>query len=135
MLKQRNYIKGKQILTVDKLISATSALWLKDKRCKSIEFCIDNPANNLYSVFEKDELQEWLKKILESYDVWERVPEIREVVFSEEIDNQLDDMLVNFAFSYSDSEYHQEEIMEIFLRDLKRKFNISLRKEDSDEDN
>ena len=129
MLKTRNYSKGKQILTVDDLIKASSTLWCKDKRCKSVEFWIDSPVNNTYSVFEKDELQKWLEKGLESYDMWERVEEDREIVFSDKVDNMLDDILSQFAYDYTDSEYHQEELMEQLLHKLKEEFVIEVRED------
>lgn len=130
MLKTRNYVKGKQILTVEDLINAPSTLFLKDKRCKSVEFCIDSPVNNIFSIFEKDEIEKWLEKGLETYYMWERVQEDREIVFSDKIDAMLDDMLSSFALEYADNEYHEAEIMENFLRELKEKFRIEVREND-----
>ena len=130
MLKNRNYVKGKQILTIEDLVNAPSTLFLKDKKCKDVEFCIDSPVNNTFSVFEKDEIQKWLEKGLENYDIWERVQEDREIVFSDKVDNLLDDMLSSFALEYADNEYHEAELMENFLRELKEKFRIEVREND-----
>lgn len=130
MLKIINYAKGKQILTVEDLINAPSTLFLKDKRCKSIEFCIDSPVNNIFSIFEKPEIEKWLEKGLETYDMWERVQEDREVVFSDKVDNMLDDMLSSFALEYADNEYHEVELMEKFLHELKEKFRIEVREDE-----
>lgn len=130
MLKQKVHVKGKQILTVDDLINAPSTLFLKDKRCKSVEFCINSPVNNVFSVFEKDEIEKWLEKGLETYDMWERVQEDREVVFSDKIDTMLDDMLSTFTLEYADNEYHEAELMEKFLHELKEKFRIEVREDE-----
>ena len=130
MLKTKNYVKGKQILTVEDLVNAPSTLFLKDKKCKDVEFCIDSPVNNTFSVFEKDEIQKWLEKGLENYDIWERVQEDREIVFSDKVDNMLDDMLSSFALEYADNEYHEAELMEKFLHELKEKFRIEVREDE-----
>lgn len=130
MLKTINYSKGKQILTVDDLMSAPSTLFLKDKRCKSVEFCINSPVNNIFSIFEKPEIEKWLEKGLENYDIWERVEEDREIVFSDKVDNMLDDMISSFALEYADNEYHEAELMEKFLHELKEKFRIEEREDE-----
>lgn len=130
MLKTRQYIKGKQILTAEDLINAPSTLFLKDKRCKSVEFCIDSPVNNIFSVFEQVLIEKWLKKGLETYDIWERIEEDREIVFSDKVDTMLDDMLSSFALEYADNEYHEAELMEKFLRELKEKFRIEVKEND-----
>lgn len=127
MLKIRNYVKGKQILTAEDLINATSTLFLKDKRCKSVEVCIDNPVNSVLSIFEKDKIKEFLEAGLENYDIWERIEEDRDIVFSDKVDNMLDDMLSSFALEYADNEYHEAELMEKFLHELKDKFRIEVR--------
>jgi enoyl reductase-like protein len=130
MLKTKIYSKGKQILTVEDLINAPSTLFLKDKRCKSVEFCIDNPVNSVLSIFEKDKIKEFIEAGLENYDIWERVEEDREIVFSDKVDNMLDDMLSSFALEYADNEYHEAELMEKFLHELKEKFRIEVREDE-----
>ena len=130
MLKTINYSKGKQILTVEDLINAPSTIFLKDKRYKNSEVCIDNPVNNVFSVFEKDKIKEFVEEGLKNYDMWERVREDREVVFSDKVDNMLDDMLSSFALEYADNEYHEAELMENLLRELKEKFRIEAREND-----
>ena len=130
MLKTINYSKGKQILTAEDLINAPSTLFLKDKRCKSVEFCIDNPVNSVLSIFEKDKIKEFVETGLENYDMWERVEEDREIVFSNKVDNMLDDMLSSFALEYADNEYHEAELMENFLRKLKEMFRIEVREDE-----
>ena len=53
MLKTRNYIRGKQILTVSDLKNATNELFVKDKTM--VEFCcIDNPVNREFSYLGDD---------------------------------------------------------------------------------
>lgn len=130
MLKTKTYSKGKQILTVEDLINAPSTIFLKDKRYKNSEVCIDNPVNNVFSVFEKDKIKEFVEAGLKNYDMWERVQEDREIVFSDKVDNMLDDMLSSFALEYDDNEYHEAEIMEKFLHELKEKFRIEVREDD-----
>lgn len=130
MLKAKIYSKGKQILTVEDLINAPSTLFLKYKGCKGVEFWIDSPVNNTFSIFEKDEIEKWLKKGLETYDIWEGVQVDREIVFSDKVDNMLDDMLGTFALEYADNEYHEAEIMEKFLHELKEKFRIEVREDE-----
>ena len=130
MLKTRNYVKGKQILTAEDLINAPSTLFLKDKRCKGVECCIDNPVNTVFSIFEKDKIKEFVEAGLENYDIWERIEEDREIVFSDKVDNLLDDMFSSFALEYADNEYHEAELMENFLRELKEKFRIVVREND-----
>lgn len=130
MLKTKNYVKGKQILTAEDLINAPSTLFLKDKRYKSVECCIDNPVNTVFSIFEKDKIKEFVEAGLENYDIWERIEEDREVVFSDKIDNMLDDMLSSFALEYADNEYHEAELMEKFLRELKENFRIEVREDE-----
>ena len=98
------------------------------------EFAIDNPVNNQFSkIGEDDRIQFWLDKNLQLYDIYERLIENRRPVFSEEIDQILDDMLSEFAYNYTDSENYQEEFMEDLLEELKYIFNITLidKKEDS----
>lgn len=127
MLKTRNYVKGKQILTVEDLINAPSTLFLKDKRCKDVEVCIDNPVNAVFSIFEKDKIKEFVEAGLKNYDIWERIEENREIVFSDKVDSMLDDMLSSFALKYADNEYHEAELMEKFLHELKEKFRIEVK--------
>ena len=130
MLKQRNYLKGNQILTLKDLKSAPSALWVVYKNRILSECCIDNPVNKDFSYWEDDEIQRWLDNALKEVDLYERVLDVREIIFSDKVDNMLDDMLSSFAYEYSDSEYHQEEIMEKFLRELKERFKIEVREDD-----
>ena len=63
---------------------------------------------------------------LKNYDVWERIEKNRTPIFSEKIDEILDDMLSEFAYNYTDSENYQEEFMEDLLEELKYIFNITL---------
>lgn len=132
MLKQKTYKIGKQILTVTNLKDAPSTLFLSYKNNKGDCFCIDNPVNNQFSKIGDDDLiQFWLDKNLQLYDIYERLIEDRVPIFSEEIDQILDDMLSEFAYNYTDSENYQEEFMEDLLEELACKFNITLKKEDS----
>ena len=127
MLKTKNYIKGKQILTVKDLKDAPSTLFKKLKNGWE-EFGIDNPVNNQFSRDGEDDdmIQFWLDKNLQLYDIYERIIEDRRPIFSEEIDQILDDMLSEFAYNYTDSENYQEEFMEDLLEELKYIFNITL---------
>ena len=86
--------------------------------------------NTVFSVFEKDKIKEFVEAGLENYDIWERIEEDREIVFSDKVDNLLDDMLSSFALEYADNEYHEAELMENFLRELKEKFRIEVREND-----
>lgn len=132
-MKTKTYKKGKQILTLKDLKDAPSALFMKLKKGWE-EFAIDNPVNNQFSkIGEDDRIQFWLDKNLQLYDIYERLIENRRPVFSEEIDQILDDMLSEFAYNYTDSENYQEEFMEDLLEELKYIFNITLidKKEDS----
>ena len=129
MLKTRNYIRGKQILTVSDLKNAPNGLFVKDKTMTEFG-CIDNPVIREFSYLGDDEaIEKWLNSALKTHDLYERIIENREVVFSDKIDNMLDDMLASFAYEYSDTEYHNEEIMEKFLHELKEKFKIEVRDE------
>ena len=131
MLKTRNYVKGKQILTLKDLKDAPSTLFMKLKNGWE-EFSIDNPVNNQFSRDGDDDMiQFWLDKNLQRYDIYERLIEDRVPIFSEEIDQILDDMLSEFAYNYTDSENYQEDYMEDLLEELACKFNITLKKEDS----
>ena len=131
MLKQKIYKKGKQILTVKDLKDAPSTLFMKLKMGWE-DFSIDNPVNAQFSkIGDDDMIQFWLDKNLQLYDIYERLIEDRRPVFSEEIDQILDDMLSEFAYDYTDSENYQEEFMEDLLEELACKFNITLKKEDS----
>ena len=126
MLKAKIYKKGKQILTLKDLKDAPSTLFMKLKKGWE-EFCIDNPVNNQFSkIGEDDRIQFWLDKNLQLYDIYERLIENRRPVFSEEIDQILDDMLSEFAYNYTDSENYQEEFMEDLLEELKYIFDITL---------
>ena len=131
MLKQKTYKIGKQILTVADLKNAPSTLFMKIKKgCE--EFSIDNPVNSSFSkIGEDDEIQFWLDKNLQRYDICERLIEDRKPIFSEEIDQILDDMFAEFAYNYTDSENYQEEFMEDLLEELNCRFNITLKREDS----
>ena len=130
MLKTKTYSKGKQILTVSDLKNAPSGLFVKDKTMTEF-YCIDNPVNREFSRLGDDEaIEKWLNKGLQTHDMWERVQEDREIVFSDKVDNMLDDLLSQFAYDYSDSEYHQEELMEEFLHKLKKEFKIEVREND-----
>lgn len=130
MLKTRNYSKGKQILTVKDLKEATSTLFLSYKNSNGDCFYINNPVNNQFSkIGEDDMIQFWLDKSLQLYDIYERLIEDREIVFSDKIDNMLDDMLSSFALEYADNEYPEAELMEKFLKELKENFRIEVRDE------
>ena len=130
MLKTKTYSKGKQILTVSDLKNAPSGLFVKDKTMTEF-YCIDNPVNWEFSLLGDDEaIEKWLNKGLKTHDMWERVQEDREIVFSDKVDNMLDDMLSSFALEYADNEYHEAELMENFLRELKEKFRIEVREND-----
>lgn len=130
MLKTKTYSRGKQILTVSDLKNAPSELFVKDKTMTEF-YCIDNPVNREFSRLGDDEaIEKWLNKGLQTHDMWERVQEDREIIFSDRIDNMLDDMLSTFALEYADNEYHEAELMENFLRELKEKFRIEVREND-----
>ena len=130
MLKTINYSKGKQILTVSDIKNAPDGLFIKDKTMKEL-YCIDNPLNREFSLLCDDEdIEKWLNKALKTHDMWERVREDREVVFSDKVDNMLDDMLSSFALEYADNEYHEAELMENLLRELKEKFRIEVTEND-----
>lgn len=130
MLKTKTYSRGKQILTVSDLKNAPSGLFVKDKNMTEF-YCIDNPVNREFSRLGDDEaIEKWLNKGLQTHDMWERVQEDREIIFSDRIDNMLDDMLSTFALEYADNEYHEAELMENFLRELKEKFRIEVREND-----
>lgn len=127
MLKTRNYIRGKQILTVSDLKNAPSALYVRDKTMTEF-YCIDNPVNREFSCLGDGEaIEKWLNSALKTHDLYERIVENREVVFSDKIDNMLDDILSDFAYEYASTEYHQEDLMEKLLRELKEKFRIEVR--------
>lgn len=131
MLKQKTYKIGKQILTVADLKDAPSTLFMKLKKGWE-QFSIDNPVNSIFSkIGEDDEIQFWLDKNLQRYDIWERIAEDRKPIFSEEIDQILDDMFAEFAYNYTDSENYQEDYMEDLLEELNCRFNITLKREDS----
>lgn len=132
MLKQKIYKIGKQILTVADLKDAPSTLFMKFKKGWE-EFSTDNPVNNQFSRDGEDDdmIQFWLDKNLQQYDIYERLVENRKPIFSEEIDQILDDMFAEFAYDYTDSENYKEEYMEVLLEELNCKFNITLKKEDS----
>ena len=126
MLKTRNYIKGKQILTVSDLKNAPSTLYVRDKTMTEFGH-IDNPVNKEFSRSSDDEaIEKWLNSALKTHDLYERIVENREIVFSDKIDNMLDDILADFAYVYASTEYHQEDLMENLLRELKEKFRIEV---------
>ena len=127
MLKQKIYKKGKQILTIKDLKDAPNTLFVSYKHNKDDCFCLDNPVNSQFSkIGEDDMIQFWLDKNLQLYDIYEKIIEDRRPIFSEEIDQILDDMLSEFAYNYTDSENYQEEFMEDLLEELKYIFNITL---------
>lgn len=126
MLKTRNYIRGKQILTVSDLKNAPDALYVRDKTMTEFG-CIDNPVNREFSRLGDDEaIEKWLNSALKTHDLYERIIENREVIFSDKIDNMLDDILSDFAYEYTSTEYHQEDLMENLLRELREKFRIEV---------
>ena len=128
MLRRKQYIKGRAILTVDDLKNAPSTLFISVKDSTRKESGIDNPVNTLFSrIGEDSDIQHWLDKTLKFYSIWERIEEKREPIFSEEIDCMLDDMLSTFAYEYSDSEYHQEEVMEKLLKNINEKFTLEVK--------
>ena len=132
MLKRKIYEKGKRILTVNDLKYASSTLFVRLKDTSFGEFAIDNPVNNMFSrIGEDDLIQKWMENNLKNYDVWERIEKNRTPIFSEKIDEILDDMFAEFAYAYTDSENYQEEFMEDLLEELNCRFNITLKKEDS----
>ena len=131
MLINSKFVKGKEIKCLEDMKQAVDGLWLKDKRHSWTEFVIDNPWISKQWGEEDTTYEDWLNRGLESYIIYERVKEDRIPVFSDEIDNRLDDMLASFAYEYSDSsEYRQSEIMENFLKELKEKFRIEVREDD-----
>ena len=132
MLKRKIYEKGKRILTVNDLKYAPSTLFVRLKDMSFGEFAVDNPVNNMFSrIGEDDLIQKWMENNLKNYDVWERIEKNRTPIFSEKIDEILDDMFAEFAYAYTDSENYQEEFMEDLLEELNCRFNITLKKEDS----
>ena len=132
MLKRKIYEKGKRILTINDLKDAPSTLFVRLKDTSFGDFAIDNPVNNMFSRIGQDDLiQKWMENNLKNYDVWERIEKNRTPIFSEKIDEILDDMFAEFAYAYTDSENYQEEFMEDLLEELNCRFNITLKKEDS----
>ena len=130
MLKTKTYSRGKQILTVSDLKNAPSELFVKDKTMTEF-YCIDNPVNREFSRLGDDEaIEKWLNSALKTHDLYERIVENREIVFSDKVDNMLDDMLSSFVLEYADNEYHEADLMEKFLRELKEKFRIGVREND-----
>ena len=127
MLINSKFVKGKEIKCLEDMKQAVDGLWLKDKRHNWTEFVIDNPWTFKAWGEGDEKYEDWLNRGLESYIIYERVREDRIPVFSEEIDNKLDDMLASFAYEYSNNEYRQSEIMENFLQEL-RKLNEEIRK-------
>ena len=128
MLINSKFVKGKEIKCLEDMKQAVDGLWLKDKQHNWTEFVIDNPYVSKQWGEEDVKYEDWLNRGLESYIIYERIREDRVPIFSEEIDNRLDDMLASFAYEYSGSEYHQDEIMENFLKELK-KYNEEIRKQ------
>ena len=128
MLINSKFVKGKEIRCLEDMKKAVDGLWLKGRYPNWTEFVIDNPWVSKQWGEEDAKYEDWLNKGLESYIVYERVREDRIPVFSEEIDNRLDDMLSSFALEYSSNEYCQDEIMKNFLRELK-KYNEEIRKQ------
>ena len=128
MLIKSKFVKGKPITNLQGLKKADRGIWVayKDKPSNQFtEYVIDNPYNCKQWGDCDDAYQSWLNNALKVYDMWERVEQVREPIFSEDIDNKLDDILSSFAYDYSDSEYYQEEIMENLLKQLKEEFIIT----------
>lgn len=128
MLINSKFVKGKEIKYLEDMKQAVDGLWLKDKQHNRTEFVVDNPWVSKQWGEADANYQQYLDRCLQSYIVFERVREDRIPVFSDEIDNRLDDMLASFAYEYSNSEYRQDEIMENFLKELK-KYNEEIRKQ------
>ena len=128
MLLNSKFVKGKEITCLEDMKQAIDGLWLQDRTHHWNEFVVDNPYMFKQWKDDDDKYQQYLDRCLESYIVYERVKENRVPIFNDEIDNRLDDMLSSFAYEYSDSEYHQAEIMENFLKELK-KYNEEIRKQ------
>lgn len=128
MLINSKFVKGKEIKCLEDMKQAVDGLWLAGKYSNWTDFIIDNPWVAKQWGDEDARYEDWLNRVFESYVVYERIRENRIPVFSDEIDNRLDEMLASFAYEYCDSEYHQDEIMENFLKELK-KYNEEIRKQ------
>ena len=136
MLSCNKFVKGNEIKTLDDLILAESGLFVCPKNSTNAfgnyEYVIDNPLTNLKyknkeSNIDINRYKDWLINVLDTQIIYARIVEKRVPVFSEEIDNRLDDILSSFAYDYSDNEYHEEEIMEGLLKKLKEEFIITKR--------
>lgn len=122
MLRATKKVKGPLVTTVQELRMCDDGLFLEYRDHRLTDpFAIDNPITAAHDdVFA----QKFLDKGLEDYIIYKRQILFREPVFTDEVDNLLDDILSSFAVEYADSEYHQEDIMENLLRELKEKFKI-----------
>ena len=129
MLIENIFVKGKPITTLEDMKQSVDGLWLKSKYPEWTEFVIDNPWVYKQWGDQDDAYQDWLSNVLKRYNMWERIKQIREPVFTSEIDNRLDDILSSFAYEYSDCEYHQDEIMESLLKKLEKEFIITRRED------
>ena len=123
MLIKSKFIKGNKINSFEDLKNAEDGLWLEYKPGTNIyqhnSFVIDNPyVGKIWGDGDQKYIS-WLSNLFNDYIPYTRVKEERMPVFTDDLDEKLDDLFSQFAYNYSDSEFHQDEIMEKLLQDLK----------------
>lgn len=124
MLNKEWYELGEEIKTPEQARKCKEGFYIRDKyNTYGIDAKMILRGNDLTD----EQIQQVLDKYKDRYTIWEKKLVKRKIIYSEKIDQILNDLIMDFAINTEIEYYPQETPMDKLLNRLNEYFDITLK--------